>query len=256
MKRIKEIIALLCVANMAMVAASCENRTQKNTNDSDNDSLQQIQEESVQVGPTTITENGVGPFMLDSSFLDIPPKGSFYDTILLSRFYTALMGDHEICIAEKELKKYPYADIDGYYGIGAVMRGRDTLLVVEYDEQATIYRVEILSEIFKLSNGVHVGLYSTEMFKKHNARFLSTDFFAGEGFMCYDIPNLSNNITILANVEDRYYDGVFFNSGERIAEIEAGPIITSIPLDSVKNNYVKSIVVAHNYYTFFHNLKK
>ena len=187
-------IAMLFV--IIVIAESCglqENKTL--------DSIRTI--DTISVIPT-ITENGVEPFLLDQSILNIPPKGKFYDTILLNKYYGVTMGDHYVEIEESEIEEYyrnfgsDYFEPESIIGTATVLSEGDTLMVVTYDELGVINKIEVYSSKLKISNGICIGLSSSELFSKYQAVFLTTDGFAGESWQAYYVPGLTENITLYA----------------------------------------------------------
>ena len=156
----------------------------------------------------SITNNGVEPFVLGRSFMDIPPKGEYYDTITLDRKYGVVMGDHYVEITESDIEDYyktmgsDYFEPDAIIGIATVFSAKDTLMVVTYDETGIIDKIDVYSDKLKLDNGIHIGMSSEELFSQYNAMFLTTDGFAGECWQAYYVSGTPPNITLYAHRND------------------------------------------------------
>lgn len=246
--------ALLCVMAVVVIMTACESSKKGGSDDKFNS---KESEEASSKFPV-ITGKGVAPFLLNASFLSIPPQGDYYDNIKLNRFYSVIYGDHVFEITEDELGDY-YDDfgsdaeeILGYFGTGVVVQGDDTLLISTYDENGVITQVEVFSDKFHLENGIHVGLSSEELASQYNASFLTTDFFAGEAWMCYYVKGLPRNITLWAtNVYDIFDDDDGFgvpipSSGE---ETRSGCFFQyKIPMDLVKGSRLASIRILNKDY--------
>ena len=232
-----------------------------------------LPEESENVIPT-ITGNGVEPFVLGQSIMNIPPKGKFYDTILLSKRYGVVMGDHYLEIEEDEIEDYYKTMGSDYFepdiiGKATVLDKGETLMVVSYDKSGTINYLEIFTGKLQLDNGIHVGLSSVEMFSKYNADFLTTDCFAGESWQAFHVPGQSKNITLFAVMNSSegstwYYDntscpGTSFDFDSTtfkcVKEEQDGySALFKVPLDYARDCYIKKIDVHPKEYGMF-NLK-
>lgn len=222
-----------------------------------------LSEEPENVLPT-ITGQGAEPFILGQSIMNIPPKGKFYDTILLSKHYGVIEGDHYLVIDENEIDDYyktmgsDYFDPDAFMGTAVVISDGDTLMVVSFNESGTIDNIEIISSILSLDNGIHVGLASTEMFSKYNADFLTTDCFSGESFQIYHIPGQSENITLFATMNgvdgaSWYYDNISddYEPDRTIfkcvkEEKNGFSALYKVPLNYVRNCSIKKIDITPN----------
>lgn len=207
-----------------------------------------------------ITEQGVGPFLLGSSMLDIPVKGSFYDTMLLEKRFSAFaysttyddLTENQLQDL-KEGKGMAWRDNDfevlGCVGVAKVIKGSDTLMTINYTEEGEITSIEILSNRIQLANGVHVGLTATEMFNTYSACYISPGLGSEDGFgygkQQFYFPNLPKDIYIMASISKAPID---------IMELEStGSDITvkdrsyySIPLEEVKKDSVRSIIIDKN----------
>ena len=141
----------------------------------------------------------------------------------------------------------------GFYGIGIVLQGNDTMLVATHDEDGVITEIEVFSEKLCLENGIHVGLSSETMASKYNASFFTTDYFAGEAWMCYNVNGLPKNIILWAtNIFDLFggYPGTPTN-GEHINDDDCF-FQYIVPMDIVKDSRVKSICIKEKEYESFH----
>lgn len=251
MKKVLQTPMMFFVMAIAIFATSCESLTSNKTN-----SKEEVEENSFKF--PTITEKGVAPFLLDASFIDIPPRGDYYDNIILHRFYSVIMGDHVVDITDDELNEYyddfgSDAEVLRYYGTGIVLLGNDTLLMATYDEDGIISEVEVFSEKLHLENGIQVGLSSEIMASKYNAIFLTTDYFAGEAWMCYDVKGLPKNIILWAtNIFDIFegYPGTPTN-GVHINDYDCFFQYT-VPMDMVKHSFLNSICIKKKEYESFH----
>ena len=261
MKRALKTNMLLLSMAIATFMASCESVINSKSSPSETKEEEEIRmEESSSVFPP-ITEKGVAPFFLDGSFLNIPPRGEYYDNIVLNRYYEVVEGDHVINITEDELDEYygdfgSFSDVLEFHGTGVVMQGVDTVLIVTYNKEGVISIVEVFSEKLQLENGIHVGLSSEMMASKYDARFLTTDCFAGDPRMCYYVKGLHNNITLLTAENNHIFEdigGLEPNCGEKIYEYDYTPVY-QIPMYRVKEDYLASIVIMKNGWNVFHQL--
>jgi len=257
MKKVSKTTALLFVMALATFMVSCESLTNKKNNS--NEIADAEKTEKTTINYPVITEKGVEPFFLDASFLNISPQGDYYDNIILNRFYSVIMGDHVIDISDSELNDYyddfgSDSEVLGFYGTGIVVLGNDTLLIATYDEDGIIYEVEIYSEKLRFENGIQVGLSSEIMASKYNASFLTTDYFAGEAWMCYCVNGLPKNIILWATNCDVFdsFDGPagFPTSGEVIKDYDCF-FKYKVPMDKVKDGRVASICIKKKEYEQF-----
>lgn len=257
----KQLKVVLFVMAIAMMMVGCETSSKGNFNDKPK-SIESLDTSSK---IPTINENGVAPFLLDASFLDIPPRGDYYDNIKLNRFYSVIVGDRVIDIADNELNDFyndfgSDAEVLGFYGIGVVMQGSDTLLTVTYGADGIIYEVEVFSKEFCFENGIHVGLTSETMALDYNASFLTTDYNVGEAWMCYYVEKLPKNIILwAANVNDIFDGGIggadpsywgYPTSGEMISN-DACFFKYKVPMDKVKKSHLVSIRILKKDYESF-----
>lgn len=215
------------------------------------------QEEGVaQISYPNITSQGVEPFTVGSSMYDFSAKGDFYDTIFIEKRYNAFEENGEIHydgLDEEGLKKVKKEWGDIFivksYGYAYVIKDNDTLIKMDYDENAVIHSIEVMSEQIKMQNGVHVGLSATEMFEKHNALFITPSSYnseLGESGMSddaiFELPHQPANITVNA-----FYDKIDFDyKGQyEIKQMEAFGFsdYDTLPLEAVKGCSVRSIII-------------
>ena len=208
--------------------------------------------EEQEVAYPEITENGVEPFLIGESFLDIQPQGTYYDTIVVEKRYRGSAGEAVYDnVPESELQSIydlwgkDWCDLTSY-GLAKIIKDEDTLMLVKFDDNGRIFTIEVLSDRIQLPNGVHVGLTAAEMFHKYNARFISPAPLQTEMFdeMQFDIPDLPKDIYLMAYPEDR------FEIGKKGTELVA-PLYT-IPLEAVEGNSVRSIIIDRENYTYLH----
>ena len=256
MKKVSKITMLFVIA-MAMMMAACESPSKGNSNDKSNSKEPKV----TSFKYPTITEKGVTPFLLNESFLNVPPQGDYYDNIKLNRFYSVIMGDYVIDIADEKLNDYyddfgSDAEVLGFYGTGVVIQGNDTLLIATYDENGIITEIEVFSEKIHFENGIHVGLSSETMASKYDASFLTTSYFPGqEVWMCYYVKGLPKNITLWAtNVYDIFDvdDGYGVPIPSRGKGTRNGCFFQYIiPMDKVKDSHLASIRILSKDYESF-----
>ena len=232
-----------------MIMAACESSS--NSSDKSNSKATKM----ISSKFPTITDKGVAPFLLDASFTDIPPHGDYYDNIILGRFYVVLMGEAgEVEITEDELEEYYNnfgidSEVLDFYGTGIVMHGNDTMLIAKYDQQGTIFEVEVFSNKLSFENGIHVGMSSEIMASQYNASFLTTDFIEGLASMFYYVKEIPNNITLWAAKVYDIFDGgeeefgfpYYPTSGEIIEYNNC--FFYKVPMDKVKNSHLVSILI-------------
>lgn len=216
-----------------------------------------VQEEAVQIAYPDITAQGVKPFFVGSSMYDIPAKGDFYDTILLEKRYNAFeeCGElHSNGMTEKELLEFKknwegVTLIVESYGYAFVMKDNDTLIKMDFDENAVIHSIEVFSEQIKIQNGVRVGLSASEMFEKYNALFITPSSFNTEllendeddNYTTFELPHQPTNISVKAVREiDFEYKEQYEN---RLMEQEVYEDFDTLPLEAVKGSSVRSILI-------------
>lgn len=227
--------------------------------------------EAERIKKPMITAKGVEPFLLDASFPNIPPQGDYYDHIVLDRFYLVAMGEAGLVdITEDELGEFydifgSDAEVLEYFGTGVVMQGQDTMLITKYDKQGIIFYVEVFSKEISFENGIHVGMSSETMASQYNASFLTTDYIEGLAWMCYYVKEIPNNITLTATNNYDIFDGgedefgipYYPTSGELIKNNDyISGYSYKVPMDKVKDSYLKSIRILkkdYKYYNFFND---
>lgn len=216
-----------------------------------------VQEEEIaEITYPKITEQGVEPFIVGASMYDISVKGDFYDTILLVKRYNAYM-EGLTCgtnLNEKELqelkRQYSWTTLEVVAcGFAYVIKDNDTLMKIDYDENAIIQSITVLSEQIKMQNGVCVGVSATEMLEKHHALFITPSSYnseLGENGLgddaTFNLPDQSVNISVKA-----FYDKIDFEYKEqyenRIMETMDFCAYDTLPLEAVKGSSVRSIVI-------------
>lgn len=220
-----------------------------------------------------ITEKGIEPFVLGASLYDIPVKGSFYDTIILEKLYDW----YEYC-GEGAGKGYSEDDFKSYnrnktlkeliddeeiivsrcYAVARILKDKDTLIKAEINaEDAKICSIDILSSLFQLENGIHVGMGAPELVNKYNAIFMGQNEYAEEykslsSTVLINIPSLPKNITVYSyceggvyetlhnyfskkvekaiSSEEIYYDGQYDYEEKIPTDIAKGITVTSISI--------------------------
>lgn len=216
------------------------------------------EQDGAQTAYPDITAQGVEPFLLGTSMFDIPIKGGFYDTILIEKRYNAFeeFGElHSNGMTEKELLEFKkewegVAFIVESYGYACVMKDKDTLIKVDYDENAVIYSIEVFSEQIKMQNGVHVGLSALELFEKYNALFITPSSFntellenkVGDKYTTFRLPHQPTNISVKA-VGDKIDFEYKEQYEKKLMEQEIYEDFDTLPLEAVKGSSVRSILI-------------
>lgn len=199
-----------------------------------------------------ITEQGVEPFMLGSSMFDIPAKGSFYDTLLLEKHYSAfayskLYND----LSENQVQEYRKEWGDNFevlkcVGVATVVKDYDTIMTINYTEEGVITSIEVLSNRIQLENRVHVGLSATEMFNTYKACYISPGLGSidnfGLGKQQFYYPNLPKDIYIMASTTK--HPEYMEMKGSEVTVKDR--FYYSIPLEEVKGDSVRSIIINKN----------
>lgn len=232
------------------------------------------QAESEMVNPTTeqtvtpeqpkypiVTKRGCFPFVVGASIHDIPFHGDYYDTIAFKQIYGTLVGgEHYVEFTESEWTEYcdSYGDVDvdeyTYYGKCLAMNGNDIILSASFDQDDIITNLIIYSEELQLENGIHVGMSSETMASTYGASFLSTDNFQGEYTMWYSVNGLPDEIALMAENRGDIFDDNYPaepKRGVKLCETDYGPVF-KVPIDVVKDSYVKTIEVNKYVNPFFH----
>lgn len=204
-----------------------------------------------------ITEQGVEPFLLGTSMFDIPVKGSFYDTLLLEKRYSAFAYSKTFNdLSESELQdlkegkgwawKDEYFEVLGCVGVAKVVKDRDTIMTINYTEEGVITSIEVLTNIIQLENGVHVGLTATEMFNTYKSCYISPGLGSADGFgrgkQQFYFPDLPKDIYIMASISKEPWD--LESNGSEVTVKDR--FYFSIPLEDVKNDSVRSIIINKN----------
>lgn len=209
-----------------------------------------------------ITKRGCFPFVVGASIHDIPFHGDYYDTITFKQIYGTLVGgEHYAEFTESEWTEYcdSYGDVDvdeyTYYGKCLAMNGNDIILSASFDQDDIITNLIIYSEELQLENGIHVGMSSETMASTYGASFLSTDNFQGEYTMWYSVNGLPDEIALMAENRGDIFDDNYPaepKRGVKLCETDYGPVF-KVPIDVVKDSYVKTIEVNNNRITWFYN---
>ena len=199
-----------------------------------------------------ITEQGVEPFLLESSMFDIPVKGSYYDTILLEKHYSAYAYSTSYDdLTENQVQEYKKEWGDNFevlkcVGVATVIKGRDTLMTINYTEKGLITSIEVLSNRFQLENGVHVGLSASEMFNTYKASYISPGLGSldnfGWGKQQFYYSDMPKDIYIMASSSK--HPGDMESKGSEVTVKDR--FYYSIPFEEVKNDSVRSIIINKN----------
>ncbi len=237
----KKIMLLLAFLPM-VVLISCNN---SDTNAS--------QEENSVI--PNITDRGVEPFFVGSSLLDISPKGSFYDTIILNKLFDWCETCGEMSgqgATEIEYLKI-YHQFNGdirivrCYGVANVIKDGDTVMTIDYDENAQITEIAILSDMFKTENGIHVGMGASDLLKDFDARFTTqNDWFDGHSFLSeyliVNVPSLPKHILLQSECTDEI--GAFMSKKQEESGNEWDfDYECTLPSELVNNNTVSKIMI-------------
>ncbi len=196
-----------------------------------------------------ITEQGVEPFLLGASMYNIPVKGSFYDTLLLEKRYSAFAYSTVYNdLSESQVQEYKKEwgdnfEITGCAGLAEVVKGCDTIMTINYTEEGEITSIEVLSNMFQLVNGVHVGLSASEMFNTYKACYISPGLGSADGFgygkQQFYYPDLHKDIYIMASISK---DPMSMESKGSDVTVK-DRFYYSIPFEEVKNDSVRSIII-------------
>lgn len=199
-----------------------------------------------------ITEQGVEPFLLGSSMFEIPVKGSFYDTLLLEKRYSAFAYSTSYNdLSESQVQEYKKEwgekfEILGCVGVAKAIKGMDTIMTINYTEDGEITSVEVFSNRIQLANGVHVGLSATEMFNTYNACYISPGLGSldnfGWGKQQFYFPDLPKDIYIMASISK---DPMTLESKGSDVTVK-DRFYFSIPLEEVTGDSVRSIIINKN----------
>ena len=257
----KKSLLLFALLISCLALVSCNNSGQNATKE------ESIVKEEACVFPT-ITERGVEPFFIKSSLLDIPSKGTFYDTIFLQKLYdwSEESGEiHGIGTTESEYQqacaefKDNNIQLIRCYGDAKVVKGGDTIMIIDYDEKATITKITVLSDKFQMGNGLHVGIGASKLLNDYNANFVTqNEWFDGGSSLSnniiVDIPSLPKNIIVITECNSKIAD--FMNKKQQ----ESGndydfSYLYKLPSELVKDNVVSQIKIRNTafdcYYEFY-----
>lgn len=251
----KKAICFLLSAMCLVLLASCGGGSAShNDKEHCDNSEQTAPQEEVCVFPN-ITEKGVDPFLVKSTMLDIPAKGSFYDTIIINKYYDwyeeSGEGQGKGC-TESEYKYY-YDMFNGEiivercYGLAKIVKGRDTVLTVEYDENAKITNVTVLSDKFQMENGIHVGMGASDLLKDFDARFVTQNVWSDGGsflsnYIIIDIPSLPKHMIVFSECNSKITDFMNKRQEESGNDYDFNYVYT-LPSELVGNNTVSKIKV-------------
>ncbi len=268
----KKSLLLFAVVIHCLALVSCNNSSQKSTKEDNNSDQKATKEEASVKEETcvfpTITEQGVEPFFINSSLLDIPSKGSFYDTIFLQKLYDWSEESGEIHGTRTTESEYQRActefkdnniQLIRCYGDAKIVKGGDTIMTIDYDEKATITKVTLLSDNFQMVNGLHVGMAAPELLNDYKANFVTqNEWFDGGSSLSnniiVDIPSLPKNIIVITECNSKIAD--FMNKKQQ----ESGndydfSYLYKLPSELVNDNVVSQIKIRNSafdcYYEFY-----
>lgn len=218
----------------------------------ENQEVHAIEADVAPISYPDITAQGVEPFLLGSSMFDIPVKGSFYDTLLFEKHYSAFAYSTSYDdLSEKEVKEFKEMWGDEFevlecVSVANVVKDNDTLMTINCNEKGTITSIEVLSNKIQLVNGVHVGLSATEMFNTYKACYISPGLGSldnfGVGKQQFYIPDLPKEIYIMASISKE--PAALESKGSEVNIKDR--LYFSIPLEEVKNDSVRSIIINKN----------
>ena len=208
----KLLLLLACLPVVALI--SCNKSTPSSTPNSTPNSTQ----EEVCIIPN-ITERGVEPFFVGSSLLDIPSRGSFYDTIIIEKLYDFYEDGGEIHgerYTETEYKRFCNEFgrdflVTTCYGFAIIIKDGDTIMTIDYDDNAQITDITVLSDMLKMENGIHVGMGASDLLKDYAARFVTqNDWEDGHTFLSdniiIDVPSIPKHITVFSECNTKISD--------------------------------------------------
>lgn len=224
------------------------------------------EESSEEITCPNITAQGVDPFLLGASMKSIPFNGGYYDTIIYKLRYSVkgVMDGENWEWDEEQMKEYKNSSYYGDFTIEDshadcyIVSCGDTLMIVKCNSDGQILTVKILSDKLQFENGIHIGLSSSEMYSNHNAKFITTidnSVLGGEDTveMGYVIPNLQNTVSLIAAKRNN----ITFGDSEEMPDYPMFPVhgektnisgVYAMPLDDVKDDYLKNIVITSNGY--------
>jgi hypothetical protein len=183
---------------------------------------------------------------------EIPVKGSFYDTLLLEKRYSAFAYSTSYNdLSENQVQEYKKEWGDAFeilecVGVAKAIKDRDTIMTINYTEGGEITSVEVFSNGIQLANGVHVGLSATEMFNTYNACYISPGLGSldnfGWGKQQFYFPDLPKDIYIMASISK---DPMTLESKGSDVTVK-DRFYFSIPLEEVTGDSVRSIIINKN----------
>ena len=247
--------ALLLLAFLPLVAfVSCK---KTNTN---------ATQEEVCVFPN-ITEQGVEPFFVGASLLDIPASGSFYDKIVIHKYYdVSYIECRDTRCPEDEYKRLcnkfgaDAIHVDKCFGEAEIIKDGDTIITIDYDDNAQITNVSILSDKFKMGNGIHVGMGASDLLKNFDARFVTqNEWFDGSTYLSsnivIDIPSLPKHIVVFSECNKIIAD--FMNKKEEESNNNYDfNFIYKLPSELVSGNTVSKIKICNNVFDCYYKYYK
>lgn len=228
-----------------------------------------VQEEEIaEITYPKITERGVEPFIINSSLLEIPSKGSFYDTIFINKYYDWCEKEGECggkhC-TESEYKRV-YNEFNGNilvtrcYGIATIVKDRDTLMIIDYDENASITNITIMSDKFQMDNGLHVGMGATELLKGYNAYFVTQNEWHDGGTslsnnIIVDIPSLPKHIIVISECNSKVTNYMNKKREEDGNYYDFNYLYT-LPSEIVNDNVVSKIKIRNTVFDCYYEYYK
>ena len=242
----KLLLLLACLPVVALI--SCNKSTPSSTPNST--------QEEVCIIPN-ITERGVEPFFVGSSLLEVPSKGSFYDTIVLNKLYDwyevggEMQGER---YTETEYKRFCKEFGSEFletkcYGFAKIIKDGDTIMTIDYDENAQITDITVLSDMLKMENGIHVGMGASDLLKDYGARFVTqTDWHDGHSSLSdhiiIDVPSVPKRITVFSECNTNISD--FMNKKmEKSGNYVDFNYVYTLPSGLVHSNTVSKIKISN-----------
>ena len=263
MKTTIKLITLFLLAGIVLVSCKSSSST----------------DETSDVSFPFITENGVEPFLLGASLKDIPCHGEYYDTIVLNTLYlvSGVMPGEVYEWNEQQMEEYKreheeynvsgwaYNKIINTHTNCYVIYKKDTIMKVICDSDLKILCIKVFSEKLQFENGIHVGLTSSEMFSQFQAEYACEKDTRCMGntappTMGYITQGMPNTIGLIAakNNDITFDESEKYNDYLPIYPVhgtERNDGIWVMPLDDVKNDYLKCIIIVKDAYPELYNIR-
>lgn len=231
-----------------------------------NNSGQKVAEETCDI--PIITEQGVEPFVLGASLLDIPAQGDFYNSVIINTFYDwfekegEMSGQH--CTESEYKEAYEMTNggilIEKKYGVAEILKDGDTIMTIDYDGNMLITNITIWSNLFQMKNGIHVGMEALDLIKNYDAHFVTQNEWQDGGTnlsnnLIIDVPSLPKHIIVFSEINSKIED-YMSKQMEQSGNYYDFNYVYKLPSELINNNVVSKIKIRNTDFDCYDEFNK